>query len=80
MCELKYPYDGKDLPSLCKSIRNDSFSQVSNRSKEIQYLITVMLNKNASKRPSAKQLVKLPFIMERAKNLMGRKSVMDAFD
>ena len=43
-------------------IRESTYQNLTDRPKEIQYLLHLMLNKTPEKRPSAKQVIELPFI------------------
>ena len=58
MCCFKYPFPAKEMDELEKKVLNDPIQKIPNNvTKEFKDLITKMLKKDASKRPTIEEII-----------------------
>lgn len=57
-CCFKYPFPAKEMDELEKKVLNDPIQKIPNNvTKEFKDLITKMLKKDASKRPTIEEII-----------------------
>jgi serine/threonine protein kinase len=71
LCTLKYPFDASNLSALLMAIMRGKYQPVpTTYSKDLRNLLGRMLTKKPEKRPSANQILGLPFIKKRLSSLL----------
>lgn len=66
MCALKRPFTGRDAAQLLAMVIRGQYEPIPKRySKEVKSIVDSMLNTNAAQRPSAGQILQVPFIRTR---------------
>ena len=70
LCTYKHPFNAKCQASLIMKIIKDKPKQIHKYySDDLQKLINLILDKNYQKRPSCDEILKLPFVIDKLKNL-----------
>jgi len=58
MCTSKPPFDGKDMQGLYAKIKTGKYNPISNKySRELQNMISKLLQVNPTNRPSAEEVI-----------------------
>ena len=81
LMNFKKPFEGK-FPSVFLKILNDDFEPITEfYSKEFRNLIYKMLNKDPFKRPTTKEILKMPFVKNRMLSYLQEKNfnIKDSF-
>jgi serine/threonine protein kinase len=69
-CGLKPPFTADDMEGLCKSVLRGKYKRIpSVYSDELSDVIGCMLQVNPRNRPSAEQILRLPVVLQRARQL-----------
>lgn len=72
LCTLTHAFDANCMNGLVMKILRAKYSPIPYYySNDLRKLVDMLLNKNASKRPSVNEVLNLPFIAQRVKNLLG---------
>ena len=80
MCALQPPFNAQSLHMLAQKIITGKYADVpSHFSKNIPYLLGVMLNKDPAKRPSINQILKFDIIKARTQTLLNDQDFKDEF-
>ena len=70
LCTYNHPFTGNSQPALIQNILNKEPKPIQNNySNELKQLVSKILNKNYRKRPSCLDILKMPFIINKAKEL-----------
>jgi NIMA (never in mitosis gene a)-related kinase len=71
LCTLRPPFDGTSIRQLSVNICRGSYPPLpAHFSKELKNLVSMQLNLDPSRRPTVGQVLKLPFITHRIKNVL----------
>lgn len=77
MCTLRYPFVGKDIPSLVKQIIESQPPKIQSiYCPELRNLCKSMLQKNPSQRPTILEILSLPILKYKAIALLGEKEAV----
>jgi serine/threonine protein kinase len=80
MLTLKHPFDGRSMQELVLKITRGNYKPVAARySTEIRGLITVMMARSQSKRPSVNGILKKPFVQARIAEFLEQTILDDEF-
>ncbi|XP_034517905.1 serine/threonine-protein kinase Nek11 isoform X8 [Ailuropoda melanoleuca] len=81
MCCMNHAFTGSNFLSIVlKIVEGDTPSLPKGYPRELSAIMERMLNKSPSLRPSAKEILKIPYIDEQLQHLMGRYSEMTLED
>ncbi len=72
MCDLKMPFEAKNLPQLYMKIANGNYPPLSNKnlSKDLKNLVNCLLNVDCKMRPNIHEILKKNIIQNRIKNFL----------
>ena len=80
MCALQPPFNAQSLHQLAQKIIQGQYSAVpSHFSKNINALLSSMLQRDPAKRPNINQLLKSPIIADRIRKLLNEDDFKDEF-
>jgi len=80
MCALQPPFNAQSLHQLAQKIIQGKYSDVPTHfSKNVPYLLGLMLNKDPAKRPSINQILKIDIIKQRITALLNEQDFKDEF-
>jgi NIMA (never in mitosis gene a)-related kinase len=81
MCDLKMPFEGKNLPQLYMKIANGSFPPLNNKnlSKDLKNLVNCLLNVDCKMRPTIHEILKKNIIQNRIKNFLSEMEFNNEF-
>ena len=81
MCDLKMPFEGKNLPQLYMKIANGSFPPLNNKnlSKDLKNLVNCLLNVDCKMRPNIHEILKKNIIHCRIKNFLSEMEFNNEF-
>ena len=81
MCDLKMPFEAKNLPQLYMKIANGNYPPLNNKnlSKDLKNLVNCLLNVDCKMRPTIHEILKKNIIQNRIKNFLSEMEFNNEF-
>ena len=80
LCTYQHPFNSRSQGGLILKILNDSPKPINNcYSKDLKNLVNIILDKDYHKRPSCQDILKMNFVIDKAKNLGIYDDIKDSF-